>query len=150
MLPSVSSRIFKNIQSSWVAMVSHLGAAMLYLLFLQQISDISVIKIRISVSCGSKRKLISLNSLFFSQGWAYEIVCHSETLMCSITLSPLLGVDVCVYWQLLANNESLYDIQDNMGHILACRCCNEPVSILASPQFNAACVYGLRECQIAV
>lgn len=37
--------------------------------------------------------------------------------MFSITLSPLRGVDVCVYWQLLANNEGLYDIQDNMGHI---------------------------------
>lgn len=46
-------------------MVSHLGAAMLYLLFLQQILDISVIKIRIGVACGSKRKLILLNSLFF-------------------------------------------------------------------------------------
>lgn len=47
-------------------MVSLLGAAMLYLLlFLQQISHIPVIKIRISVACASKGKLISLKSLFF-------------------------------------------------------------------------------------
>lgn len=70
--------------------------------------------------------------------------------MLSITLSPLLGVDVCVYWQLLANNESLYDIQDNIGHISAWSCCNEHVSILVSPQFNTACVYGPREQQTAV
>lgn len=49
--------------------------------------------------------------------------------MFSIALSPLLGVDVCVYCQLLANNNSLNDIQDTMGHILACCCCNEHVSI---------------------
>lgn len=63
------------------------------------------------------------------QGLAYELVCHNEPIMFSITLSPLQGVGVCVYWQLLANNKSLNDIQDTMGHILACCCCNEHVSI---------------------
>lgn len=48
-------------------------------------------------------------------------------------LSPLLGVDVCVYGQLLANNENLYDIKDNMGPISVCCCCNEHVGILAFP-----------------
>lgn len=63
MLPPVSSRIYEN---SRVAMVSLVGAAVLHLLpFLQQISHISVIKIRISIVCASKRKLISLKSLFF-------------------------------------------------------------------------------------
>lgn len=58
--------------------------------------------------------------------------------MFSITLSPLQGVDVCVYWQLLANNECLYDIQDNMGHIWVAVAMS---TFLASPQFNAAHVY---------
>lgn len=60
--------------------------------------------------------------------------------MFSITLSPLLGVDVFVYWQLVANKESLYDIQDNMGYISACHCCNEHVSIQALESSADSCV----------
>lgn len=60
-------------------------------------------------------------------------------------LSPLIGVDVCVYGQLLANNKSLYDIQNNMGPISRCWCFNKLVGILASPQFNSVHVYYPRE-----